>query len=383
MLQKRLNLLHLGLILILLSSCNGVKKGDKMYGEEPIQINLNSSTAHYSIASFVDSLSVVALESNKNSIISGPWAIQKVIFRNGKYFILDDTYAAIKVFDSTGKYLYDIGKIGLGPGEFVKVEDIVYSPLRESLFVLCNNPTKIEEFTLGGKLIKSQKLFFFAHSLGLLKNDLRLFYVNQNKSRQSEIYNLIVTDSFNQVKERFFEMPKNFESVIKFSGGLFTAGDETYFNPAVSPTYYLVSGKSATAAFNVKYDNQVNTEDIVQKDLFQNLRKYTFQYSRFVKTNHYIGFNYLKEDIGSAFYNIQSNKVLLGDIKLDSLNIIFNSSMFQSGEKIIMILDTKKQSKFLNDNRSSILKRFPEFKKILDLKDQNFNPTLVIFKLKV
>jgi hypothetical protein len=146
------------LFLFIFFSCRNIKDGYIAAGDKPILINLDSSAKHYSLTEFVDSVDLVCLETNENSTISAARGIQQVIHKDGKYFLFDGSYMAIKAFDSSGKYLYNLGKLGIGKGEFIRVDDVEYYPYDNSIMVLCNNPTKLAEFMLDGKLIRDSRL---------------------------------------------------------------------------------------------------------------------------------------------------------------------------------------------------------------------------------
>lgn len=368
-------------MLNLLTSCKKKRVSYVLEGE-PQVIHLSSSSPHISLTSIIHKLKVISLETNKNSLISGPWAIQKLIFKDNKYFILDDTYAAIKVFDTSGRYLYDIGKLGVKKDQFTRVEDIVYSPYHNSILVLCNRPNKLSEFTLNGNFISSKRLEFFAHSLVLQGPNSRMFYVNQNRSKLSGTSNILLTDTANNIEAKLFEMPKNFKSVIKASGGLFASENGIFFNSATSQVYYQIINDTAKPMYKIEYGYGEVPKNINQDSFFNNLSKYSFQYSRFAHTDRFIGFNYLHDEVNTAFVNKLSGQVFQTDPSLDSLNVLFRSSMFQSGEDIIMILDLKSQRRFINRNAKFIISRFPEFKKVIRDLNKNSNPALLIFQLK-
>lgn len=373
-------LLVLGGTIGFLSACNWIKPQKKLVAST-IEIRLDSAQNHLSLINFIDSLQVVVLESNNLSTLSGPSSIDKIIFQGGNFFLLDNTYAAIKVFDASGKYLYDIGKVGVKDGEFVRLDDMIYSTYKNSLLVLSNRPNKVTEFALDGKVLKTQRLRFFAHSMALLSSDARLFYANQNKSKLAEKMNLLFTDANNEIQERMFPMPGNFKSVIKFTGGIFSTNSGIYFTPALSSKYYLVSGTDTGMAIQVKYDAPQDYSRIEPQSLFNNLAMYKFQYSRFVRTSRYIGFNYMNKEYGSAFFNTSNKKLLLSDQNLDSLNTLLKSAMFQTGEHIILVFDRESKWGFLQRHKTEVLKRFPDFQKIFDTQGKNQNPVLLNFIL--
>lgn len=348
----------------------------------PVAINLDSKAAHASIVDYVDSLKVVNLETNDNSLISEAWGIQRVFYIHNKIYILDGKYMAVKVFDTNGKYLYSIGKLGMGKGEFIKLDDLQYYPAHNSVMILCNKPSKISEFTLDGRLIGESKLDYFSTAVAFPSTQTRIYYVNQNKNKKSGNKNLLLTDSSNEVQSSVFDMPKNIKATIKFSGGLFSIDDSIYFNPAFSNIYYIIKNDTVKPAFKVNYGGKNIPFDIKEDELLGNLVKYSFQYNAFVKTKDYVGFNYLDNKVSTAFYNLHSGTVLNSDAKKDSLNMLFRNLIFINGNDYIMLLDTRRMGDFLKRNGKLIKNRFPELYSQISHVTANQNPLLMVFKLK-
>ncbi|HVZ97909.1 MAG TPA: 6-bladed beta-propeller [Chitinophagaceae bacterium] len=349
----------------------------------PIVIHLNPNNNHLPIVNYVDSLSLVNLEMSKNSIISEAIGIQKIIYKNSKYFILDGRYMEIKVFDSTGKYLYNIGNLGLAKGQFLKIEDIEYFKDHNSIFVLCNDPTKISEFSLDGTILNEVNMDFWATAFTVTGPDSRIFYVNQNSSVQSEDKNILLTDSSYKIYTKMFKVPRNLKHMtIKFSGGLFNVNGETYFNPAFSNIYYKFHSDTATACYKIDYGTKNVPEDILPKILLNSLSNYNFQSYTFVKSNDYIGFNYMNNNqLSTAFYNMHSGNIATAETDLDSLNILFQGPIFQSENKFfITVLDSRNLNSFIRRNAAKIREKFPHLYSHLNL--ENPNPALLIFKLK-
>lgn len=110
------------LLLFLITSCSEKKEKNKIINSEPI-IKLNISNILFNensdYSNFIDSVEVVKLETNANSLIGN---IQKIEFQNNKFYVLDDSQVLF-IFDETGKYLNKLNKRGKGPGEYLEMRD--------------------------------------------------------------------------------------------------------------------------------------------------------------------------------------------------------------------------------------------------------------------
>ena len=82
----------------------------------------------------------VFLETTSESALS---MISKVVLWNGRIFVSDNRYDKICVFDTAGKFLWDIRRVGRGPGEYIGMTDFVIDPDREELIIYADKPYKL------------------------------------------------------------------------------------------------------------------------------------------------------------------------------------------------------------------------------------------------
>jgi hypothetical protein len=367
--------------LLSICSCNLIKDGHIIEGKA-IVINLDSEATHLSISDFVDSLKTIELQTTDSSVISDAFSVNRIIVKDNKYFVLDDRYMSVKAFDSTGRFLFSVGKLGVGKGQFSTIEDLQYYSPHGSLMVLCTQPRKLAEFDLNGKLLREQPLDFWATGVAFPSDNSRIFYINQNKSEISADKNVLLTDSNNTVNARLFDLPKNITVVDKISGGLYSTGSGNYFNPAYTNTYYSITTDTAAPVISVNYGARNIPPGIKESDLYQNLTKFGFQNNTFVKTNSFIGFNYHGSGRSAAFVDLRSGKLITSNVQRDSLNSLFTGSVFDCDGRFIMVLDVNRLPPFLKRNADLIHKRYPDFHAALDTKKLHRNPVLLLFALK-
>jgi len=92
-----------------------------------------NSTEEISIFDFVDSIDVIQLETNDNSLI---WQINKVIFYNNRLYIHDVRQQVILCFDSSGKFLFKINQKGQGPDEYLYLGDFNIDTFNNQILLL-------------------------------------------------------------------------------------------------------------------------------------------------------------------------------------------------------------------------------------------------------
>ncbi|MFQ5705580.1 MAG: 6-bladed beta-propeller [Gemmatimonadales bacterium] len=80
--------------------------------------------------------------------------------RDGSIYVLDHHDQDIRVFDSTGTFIFAFGGRGGGPGEFQAARGLRWSP-SGNLWVLDNRNARYSEFTPTGRFRQSYKMTFF------------------------------------------------------------------------------------------------------------------------------------------------------------------------------------------------------------------------------
>ncbi|MDR2882608.1 MAG: 6-bladed beta-propeller [Alistipes sp.] len=82
---------------------------------------------------YIDNVEFIPLEENEESFLS---YIGKLLIDASGNFIVRDMSGTVKVFDSRGKFLFNVGHKGRGPGEYLSARDISLDDTGNSLLVL-------------------------------------------------------------------------------------------------------------------------------------------------------------------------------------------------------------------------------------------------------
>lgn len=151
---------------------------------------------------FIKDIKVIKTKTspNPNSIVA---EAKKIFLLNGNFFIWDKKFSGLKVFDAEGNFLFQVGKIGKGPGEYIRINDVQVVDSSQ-IILLCDN-VRLQYFDLMGNYIKGTRLDFFASKFVVVDSENYLFYINNNFSEKSKNFNAILTDSAAKVLKRFFE----------------------------------------------------------------------------------------------------------------------------------------------------------------------------------
>lgn len=103
---------------------------------------------------FIDSCSFIPLETTDASLLGN---INQIEFCDGKFYIFDGKEDKLKVFSSTGKFLFDIGIRGDAPEEYLSINSFFIN--REDKKVGISDPLRmaIHEYSLDGEYIQTVK----------------------------------------------------------------------------------------------------------------------------------------------------------------------------------------------------------------------------------
>jgi hypothetical protein len=115
-------------LMLLAISCKSVKDGDV----SELHVNINK-LHQVSVFDIFKKVELIPLETNEKSLIK---SIDKVIYSNGKYYVLDKSRQLLLVFDEDGRYLKQIGTPGQGPNEYFNFTDFYISRFSQQIVLL-------------------------------------------------------------------------------------------------------------------------------------------------------------------------------------------------------------------------------------------------------
>ena len=191
--------------LLLLSSCvsnpNRVQQEDVLISELPYTVSLEKEIDHIQrtgLSEIGSSITYIPLETTKWSLLG---ELRKIIF-TGSYIFVSDKDRML-MFDSSGKFLKQIGRRGQGPGEYRNIMDYCLAFDGRKIYLL-TTLQECFEFDVEGKFLHSYKIDSVPDRMLPLKEGLFVFHclngpVYIYPVRQS----LIISDLNNNIKKTF------------------------------------------------------------------------------------------------------------------------------------------------------------------------------------
>ncbi len=143
-------------------------------------------TDSFKLKSIISDYRIVPLEYTDNSIIGN---IDKVIVVDSLVFVMDSQVAAgIFVFDvRSGKFIRNIGDVGKGFGEYLRLYDMSIDSENRYIYVLCEKK-RLLCYSFTGKCLSVKELPFLATNFEYL--DDKFYFINEMPDEN----NLYITD---------------------------------------------------------------------------------------------------------------------------------------------------------------------------------------------
>ncbi|MCK9305839.1 MAG: 6-bladed beta-propeller, partial [Bacteroidales bacterium] len=142
-----INLILINLCFSLLFSCSG----DSSSGKENI-IDVENALKNFCVGNLGDyasNIDYIRLETNDSSVLGN---ITDIFLEKGLLFIADDKDVC-RIFDSNGKYIRSINRIGRGPEEYLSIRDMYVSSKTGNIMIMDHSGV-ITEYSMYGDFIR-------------------------------------------------------------------------------------------------------------------------------------------------------------------------------------------------------------------------------------
>lgn len=154
--------------------------------EKKSLINFSIPTNNYkelNITTISDSIKYISLETKPESLIV---LIQDLIYFENKFYILD-FQGKVLVFDEKGKFLYQLGSKGEGPGEFYNLNSFAIDKERKELYLSSYN--RLIKYTLTNQFIEEKKFPFSIEYIHWYDNHIHIIGGEDGKKVGNQFIN--------------------------------------------------------------------------------------------------------------------------------------------------------------------------------------------------
>ncbi|MFT3737655.1 MAG: 6-bladed beta-propeller [Breznakibacter sp.] len=365
--------------LVLLFSCTNRKNKDV----KKRTVKIEEAKA-YVFSDIFDSLTIYPLETNDSSLIT---EIDKVIFSDGQIFILDKRQLSVVTFDSFGKFVSRLRKIGRGPDEYVGIEDFTFDSRKGNLILL--NWCTLKTYGLDGRLLEqfhiNEKGIKALNRFEIINDDLMAFL------RYHEDEGLVLY-SRNQKKilETKHIVPKWTRNKIPFNSlnPFFNNSGDIVYIEGFSNKIYKIDENGCNLKYEWDFPGKNFNYDILKSQIesISSINKIEDQISFYLK-NYVLGFNYNCENEtwiitncmseGSQLTILFNKKTTKSVIIKGNLSMLFSSNVYLDKNNQIFTIVDPRTLKYLPQNWFS-----EEVKSTIDNIDVMDNPVVLKFSIK-
>lgn len=244
-------------------------------------------------ADIVNNVRAVVLEETEHSIIGH---IDKMIYDRGRFYVLDSKMnKGIYVFNSDGSFLFNIGRVGRGHGEYIEPTDFVIADTL--VLVLDEFGKKFVRYGLDGACRGQKRLNAVFTNIACTENGRLIMAKAGDNSNQNELrdYELFQIDIEGNILRKYYknEYSMNFSA----SNELVAFGDKIYYARALRPGVCEVD----TSGFRMKYAFDFGNKNLPLDyerqsggDYPRFLKRfesgYVYYTGSFIETSRYVGF---------------------------------------------------------------------------------------------
>lgn len=372
--------------LLFISACNNKTKITEETNSNLKIINLEDSnkTKETDFNNIFSISKIIKLQSDSISLLSD---ITKISTNDSLIFLFDKEYSSLKVFDLNGKYRYQIGRIGEGKGEFIKLNDFYLDTKNDQILLYTNYGKSILKYTTKGEFIEKISVPFFAYYMTQLNANENIFYTNFNTSKESEQNNLLITDSNCKIIKRWasYKDPDtqrfaNYGFIQKNEEGVLVnkAFSDTIYqilqNKNIKAKYYILNTNSGSD----KWESLANTKKLN----FEKTKNWTTIQSGFIETKNIFSFLVVENTrLNKYFYLKDKEKVVSDKNYKNSYIKYFKQPSGFDGDNLISSLNMTHFFAIRSERTLELLKKenYDLFTTLSSLKETD-NPVIIFYK---
>ncbi len=197
-------------------------------------------------------IELISLETNDDILLAN---CDKVIFHKERFYVYDSQFSHLLAFDRQGKFLFRVGELGHGPGEYQSIYGFSVDTNNDKVLVYSLENQAVFEYSLEGGFIGKKEIDFYGHDFDLAPDGNYVFNLRYNDNGEYARDNVFVTNDQGKVNQQLFPYPQAAtKMVIGFSGFLCVEDNLGYYAHTFSDTIYRIDWNSQKVEAFLKLD---------------------------------------------------------------------------------------------------------------------------------
>jgi hypothetical protein len=386
------------ILFILTLSCNSDKKKEIIGNDNVYTVDFDNIPKEEKIfaSSLFKKVTSIPLETTDESLIG---YINEVQVFDGKIFVLDVGIAkGIFVFDTDGKFIRKIGRIGQGPGEYVGLSDFTIDKINHEIYLMDGSENRILIYDIDtGKYIKRINLVEMKTSNYIQFVNGRLYTDANTKSKSEENYLLYEIDlRTGKYKDSWLsdDYNKGWMGPMFFNNFFYSRNypNSPKYVQAFMDTVFAIEKEGFSSFLTVRSGKWPSADDLKKADgdvvkILGFLKNKIYCINNLIEGNDMILFT-LREGEDKQWHVLCDNRN--GNKNVRVAGLLLNDMLFEDGrhgiwrmccsdEKGMYSILPMEHLAYTENLDESIKKDLPDREKLLNLKEDD-NPIILYFE---
>jgi hypothetical protein len=245
--MKNIYLFNILACIFMLFSCAEKRHSDALH---VIKMTKEKELEQACVSDFIAKVDFIELETSENSIFG---IASKLYITQNRIYILDVLKAnALFVFGKDGSFIKKIGRVGSGPGEYIRVGDFFIDEKQQQILLLVNRGGQLLRMDYDGNYLGDFKLKqnFYAYMFSLGDS-----YVFGHRVTGGRKYLLHVMDENFEEIQQYVAIPEEYYKLARWKWVCYTGFQQNYlFAPPLFTTIYKINREGCIP----KYEFDVN-----------------------------------------------------------------------------------------------------------------------------
>lgn len=378
--------------LFLLAGCQSIEKNKKA-DELPenikytISLKTNETNVIKDVNVLFENYRIVPLKLNDSLLVSN---IDKVIYYQDKFYILDEKFSSLYCFNRNGVFEQKYGAIGLGPKEFKGISDFEIDKKNKRIVLFSNEDQSLIYYRIeDASFLKKVRIGVFGSYLAIQENN---FLIYSDYRSHNLLYNVLLLDSTGTILKKYFPFDPKVSKIAWSNFGFLTQSNDTiYCANAFYDTVFVYKNERFVPQTYININSDVINNNKANHDkLFYGNTlidpQTSLLWNSFLKNGKYIIFNYQSEQrIKICVYNIKNDNLhIITRKKVEDpiINIIGDPLYLDQENNLIFSIKIEDVIDLKEKKMKSMKNLTEENRQIIESLDENSSGCLLITRLK-
>lgn len=342
-------------------------------------------------ARFIDSCVCIPLETSEAGLLG---RVKQIEACDDKYYIIDNLVDKLKVFDAAGKYLFDIGAKGGGPGEYTSINSFFVNEKEKKIGVFDPLKLAVHEYNLDGYYLRTvkhnQKNIISISRSKCIENYIYCF---SDVSYINDITYFMLSEKDYSIVDKWLPYPVkvNTQMVAKIMENPFSVVDgRLHYTSLYSDTIYSYNNGKKQPYLLIEKDKPNIPPTYFDGKIFEHEptkafievfmdNRYSPGFTELFETDRYLIANFR---LSADFYIVDKDKMETFHIKDKKFpGLVMPTSI--SDNKLIKVFDQQEVAAYQDYIKSNNLEYPEQIRELMSKYDvDEDNPILIIYHMK-